>query len=256
MPPQPRPRVEVVEPYEDPTWSRPGTFGRRIQLYAAPPQGEQRIPQTAGEAFSVLENTKFPGPPRTRGVHFYRIPDRESSLTNANYRARLTYGASGIVNSAELDWLQGAQFPLVCDTLRVDVVSYAPDGRAAYDPQAAGSVGFGVMLGQVGPGTSRMPTYTTPIQDVAGGTALIARVPDLARVVWPMIVIPGGSGALLTDLFIDMQLNLATLIERANLTDQQTIQQGFVIPGGTVRVRLSNTDTDAVQACFCFGLGF
>lgn len=256
MPPQGRPRVEVVEPLHDPTWSSPGTFGRRIQLFQLPGAGELVYPETPDVATGVFQNRKFPGPPRPVGVQFFRVPNREGvGNNNSDFRARLTYGCSGIVNVLDLDWLQGAQFPLVCDTLEISAVTYAPDGTNAYSRIASGSVQLGAVVGASGLAVSRLPTYTTEIREVVAGTAEAFRIPDLARVVWPMIFIPSASTATMADLRIDMLLNAAQLFERVTLTDQLN-QQGFVIPGGTTRVRIANTDaTDPVRAALVFGIG-
>lgn len=95
-------------------------------------QRAQPLPLEAGQVVAVLgKNTIMYGPPAVHSLQLAR--GDETPAVNADVRARITYGCGGTTNSFECDWLHGAQFCLVCNSVSVNAVSYAPRKGAIYD---------------------------------------------------------------------------------------------------------------------------
>lgn len=176
----PRLRFPMVEPRSG-YWTDNPAWGRTLQTV---------FPSAAGQQMSVASSDKFPGVPKMHTIQLWRGDDR--SVRNADVYARVSYGVGGSNNEFMLDWGAGAQFALVANSVRVDAVTYRPDGTQAYDGTGvpgvdpaplviaatfgAGSIGHGPPL-----------TLTEPNQEVSfagGGGIPIARnilVPDFAR---------------------------------------------------------------------------
>ncbi len=142
--------VHVLEPTEGP-WANNNDWGdqRAQALPGAPNQPVQVLPK----------NTRLYGPPAVHTVQLSR--GDETPATNADVRARVTYGCGGANNSFDCDWLHGSQFSLVCNSISVRAVTYAPRSTAAYDA-GTGSV---FLAASVAKGSSTPPlplTYTEP----------------------------------------------------------------------------------------------
>jgi hypothetical protein len=169
-------RMLIEEP-SDGWWRQAGAFGFRYQGL---------VPASAGVELPVLEQLNLPGPPAPWWVHLYRsdrgLPAGEES-GNYAFRARIIYGVGGIQNVLEVDWLQGVQFPIVCNSISIQAISYnSIDNGEPYE-SSGDSVVLGTMLGKGAAGVGIPPTYTTPAQFNAAGPGVTADfpIPDLAR---------------------------------------------------------------------------
>jgi hypothetical protein len=130
-------------------------------------QRTQMLPQTAGVEVSILgKNTIMYGPPQVHSVQLSRGDD--SPPSNADMRARVTYGCGGIENTFDCDWVHGVQFGLVCNTVSVDAVSYAPSAAIPYQA-ADGAIFLGASVAKGSVTQGRCPlTYTEPQVSIAG----------------------------------------------------------------------------------------
>ncbi len=125
--------------------------------------GDQRsepLPGSANQVVSVLgKNTSLYGPPAVHSVQLARGDD--TPAVNSDVRARVTYGCGGIENSFDCDWLHGSQFALVCNSLSVSAVTYAPRSAAPYDA-SGGSIFLGASVAKGSTFASSPLTYTEP----------------------------------------------------------------------------------------------
>lgn len=167
-------RFRMVEPQSG-HWSNNPAWGRNIVT---------RMPAVAGVAFSVGESppSSFPGPPSMHTVQLFRGDTR--TLTNAEVKARVSYGVGGTNNEFFVDWATGAQFSLVASFVRIDAVTYNPNpiGGAVYNGNNAELV-LGATFGRGSLGHGPPLTLTEPLARIAPGNVLDLPVPDFARAV-------------------------------------------------------------------------
>lgn len=159
--------VTALEPTKGP-WTNQNTFGD---------QRFQPLPATEGQVIQVLpKNTNLYGPPAVHSVQLGRSDDVPTQ--NADVYARVTVGCGGIENNFECDWLHGVQFSVVCNSISVTAVTYAPNGDAPYATSDA-SVALKAMVAKGSVQQWCPATYTLPTK------ALFANqfhpVPDFAR---------------------------------------------------------------------------
>lgn len=183
--------VEPVEGY----WTGNAKFGQRFQ---------GRMPATPGVLIPCLENAKLPGPPQPWTIHLFRS-DRNAinegdPINNSELRARITYGAGGASSQFECDVISGAQFSLVCNSVRVDFVSYRPNTRPAVPYLGGQALIVGAMLGKGACATKQPVTLTTEFTEDSSWTVPI---PDFARSV--AVVTPEDDPATLAGIRLLLQ---------------------------------------------------
>lgn len=143
-------------------------------------QRPQGVPEAEGATVEVLpRNTHFYGPPTVHSIALVR--GDEIVAQNADVYASVTYGCGGIQNNFLCDWLHGMQFSIVCNSVHVQAVSYAPSSLIPYN--AAGAAIFlGAMVAKGTVAQGRCPaTKTEPLHEVANLGVLDFPVPDFAR---------------------------------------------------------------------------
>ncbi len=143
-------------------------------------QRTQALPGVAGQVVSVLgKNTIMYGPPAVHSVALVRSD--EVNAGNADVYALVTAGCGGIENKFMVDWTHGAQFSLVCNSLSVAALSYAPAAGFAYDASDA-SIFLGAMVCKGTVAQGRCPaTFTEPRTDILHPGSAVFNVPDFAR---------------------------------------------------------------------------
>ncbi len=142
--------VRVLEPQKG-AWVNQNLWGD---------QRVQPLPGDPGQIVSVLgKNTIMYGPPAVHSVQLAR--GDETPAVNSDVRARVTYGCGGMTNTFDCDWLHGQQFTLVCNSVSVAAVSYAPRSKAPYDP-GTGAVFLGVAVCKGSSHAASALTYTEP----------------------------------------------------------------------------------------------
>jgi len=158
----------VLEPTDGP-WANQNAFGDQ---FFGP------LPTNAGKVIEVLpKNTKLYGPPSVHSVALGRSDG--VAAQNADVYARITIGCGGVENSFDCDWLHGAQLALVCNSVSVRAVTYAPHGDADYSAASA-AVALKASVAKGNTSQGRCPaTYTMPTQGLFGN--LFFSVPDFAR---------------------------------------------------------------------------
>lgn len=261
--PAPQRPVEIIEP-TDGWWKKAGAFGQRFQGFP---------PATFGAEVPLTEQLNLPGPPAPWWFSFFRFNRHQGTEAedpgNWEFRARLLYGVGGVLNQIDVDLIQGIQFPLVCNSVTVQLVTYAPtlfgSGTEA-DQYDAGdqSVIAGVVFGKGAGSGSLPPTYTTPWfqkgADAIPTNVISQQVPDFAR-----------SVAVHTDRVVDADLQAMTLrfVDLGGQTLQDfslgygeayslvTREKGVPIPAGTNTVQLILTQAGVpggTRACLQFFL--
>lgn len=149
--------------------------------------GDQRFAPLPGDAGAVVQvlgkNTLFYGPPAVHSIQLGRSD--EVNAGNADVRARISYGCGGARNSFDVDWVHGAQFSIVCNTVSVDAVTYAPISGLPYDAASA-SVALVALVTKGTVAQGRCPaTYTEPQRVLANAPDPASFVtlpfPDFAR---------------------------------------------------------------------------
>lgn len=225
------PLVHTIEPESGP-WQRASKYGRSVDV---------AWPATAGEVISVFNADRCAGPPRKRLVHLFRGDQVDSAtVSSADVRLRCTYGIGGTQNVFDADWLQGGDFAIVCDTMRVEAVTFAPT-IGLYIPPVT-RLQLGAFLGQGGGTPPLPPTFTTPKQSVATGafpTSFVSfTVPDFARrfMVNRLSALDPAPG----DMFVLFRNQSTGSIQKLLDLDGTMIRQGTSIPGGTQTIEVYN----------------
>lgn len=232
VPAQGVPTVHVVEP-EEGSWSRAGKYGRS--------QTGPFPRSLAADPVVIFSIDRQLGPPRPRTLHLFRsdaliVPNVG---LNAEIYAAITYGVGGIQNQFFCDWLRGGQISLVCDSLRVEAVPYAPNAATAYTPPAQDQVQvLGAMLSHEGSAPPRPPTFTTQRVVVPALASAVFAVPDFCRRVYPCVVGLAASVANVDDLIC---LNFASIVVQS-VTVRSAQIEGVIIPGGTTQIQINNRD--------------
>ncbi len=241
--PQGLPLIETIESEKGP-WQQAGKYGRL--LAAAFPASIDADPA------AIFSIDRQPGPPRARTLHLFRSDaqlDVDPATTNADFYAQIVYGVGGIQNAFQCDWSRGGQIALVCDSLRVEAVPYAPNGSLEYLPPEGLQV-LGAMLGREGTAPPRPPTFTTARIFCPAGFSVAFPVPDFARWVCPSTQ---QSGTNTTDRLLFR--NLGSAILKSSLLNNDLIQLGTSLPGGTTEIQIDNNGPNQQNYVLQFELG-
>ena len=237
--------TEVIEPTEG-YWTMAGRFGQRFT---------GQLPLIAGATIPLVQNQRIAGPPAPVWVSFFRY-DRNvleqdegpGDTSNAEIRGRITYGAGGIQNITEVDIISGVQFPIVCNSLQLDLVTYAPEAPVldprgpVANPYLAGSLTAGVVMGKGAGGGALPPTYTTQWIGPGGGTnfqEIDFPVPDFARsVALHVNTVDPAELALIELQFVSQQLTILKRLNADTSYDVLTQEKGAALPAGVNVVRV------------------
>lgn len=248
--PQGLPLVESLETFNGP-WQQAGRYGRSI---TAP--FPRNVTDTPLAIFTI---DKQNGPPRARTIQLFRsdaliIP---SAFINADTYASITYGVGGIQNNFLMDWCRGGQLSLVCDTLRIEAVPYAPLGNTPYAAPPIDQVQtLGAMLGHQGVSQARGPTLTSPRMIIPPTFNATFAVPDFAREV---AVFALGSDLLDPTHNVDLLfLNFSDAAIAAVTLTPELAMVPLPIPGSTTQIEIrhlgAGSITDAYGLVFFLGL--
>ena len=229
-------RVLIEEPTEG-WWRGAGAFGYRFQGL---------VPDIEGGVIALCEQLTLPGPPAPWWVQWFRFDrtvNNAEGSPNFELRGRITYGVGGAQNIIEVDVIQGIQLPIVCNSIKVDLVTYNPlPDDDAYHP---GQIVVGAMFGKGAGGGALPATWTTPskIGLAAPGVLFDIPLPDFARA----IGVHCSEGDITTPLYTDAFLNFnaqggaGVTIQRVSLATAyaELIREGGIsIPAGTNQVQL------------------
>jgi hypothetical protein len=237
--------VTALEPTTGP-WVNQNAFGD--QRFAP-------LPVTAGQVISILpKNTQLYGPPTVHSVCLGRSDDVEAQ--NADVYARITFGCGGVENSFDCDWLHGVQFSLVCNSISVQAVTYAPTSSAYAASNAHVALKASVSKGSVSQG--RCPaTFTHNTLRLAEtglpGAAVEYSIPDYAREL-TVHMIGNNNPATANGVTISFQNEGGTQLAQYG---GQVFAGGrsVPIPGGCNNIRIENTTANQVQTTAQFFLG-
>jgi hypothetical protein len=151
--------LAVLEPTSG-DWHNQNTWGEQFSGL---------FPLSAGSIIQVLPKLdRMYGPP---AVHSIQLARGDSTpLQNAEVRARVSYGCGGVNNSFDCDWQHGVQFALVCNSVNVSAVTYAPAADLAY-ATAGGSFFLGASVSKGTTESGAWPlTYTESTATLGLGT--------------------------------------------------------------------------------------
>lgn len=244
--PAPFPRAEIVEPV-DGWWRGDGAFGFRYQ---------GQIPALPGTVIPLTEQLRLPGPPRLWWVNWIRY-SRQIATEGTPYgtwdlRGRVTYGVGGAQNIVECDVMAGIQMAVVCNSIKVDLVSYAPEidgfGVPIYDPGSVGVVA-GAMFGDGAGSGALPPTWSTPIYTAAVDGSLIVDVPvpDFARSLVLHSDISDPADLAGVDLFFNTPGISEKVVNAQTLYSQLCVEKGISLPAHTNQIRLGVTAAAATS---------
>jgi hypothetical protein len=219
-------------------------------------QRSQGVPESVGVSVEVLpKNTHMYGPPAVHSVNLSR--GDEIVAQNADVYASVTYGCGGIENNFLCDWLHGLQFSLVCNSIHIDALSYAPT-TAPYD-----AVGAAIFLGaMVAKGTvtqgCQPVTKTEPFTETPNGGVLVFPVPDFARAVTVHLLIEPAT--LNSDPSVPTSVLVRLTCAGAGKLAQYDAQvcaggKSIPIPGGCTEIRILNNNAATVAMTVQWFLG-
>lgn len=240
-PPSGLPRVLIEEP-TDGWWNQAGAFGYRFTDH---PPGE-------GEVIALTEQLHLPGPPAPWWVQWFRSPrDLENggvANTNFELRGRITYGVGGGQNVMEVDVIQGIQLPIVCNSIKVDLLTYRPRND---QPYATYPVIAGAMFGKGAGSGSLPPTWTSPffVTVPAPGPGLNELVPLAAFARSVILHTSVTDPTLLAGSFLNFGIGAGILksLDLETCYELLTGESGVPIPAGTNYVVLSINPSVAVN---------
>ncbi len=234
--------VQIIEPVTG-WWNQSGAFGFRYQGL---------IPPEPGTIIPLTEQIRLPGPPRLWWIHWFRfsrgLATEVTPYGTWDLRGRVTYGVGGAQNVVEVDVAAGIQMAVVCSSIKVDLITYAPEvlitagnnEEPIYDPGELGVIA-GAMFGDGSAGGALPPSYSTPAYsaDGAGLIALDIPVPDFARSV--VLHTDQDDPALLAASTLSFN-NPGVPVKIVNLEtvyDLVTSEKGIAIPVQTNQIRLT-----------------
>lgn len=249
-PPQGLQLIETLESFKGP-WQQAGRYGRSVT--APYPASVKDTPQ------AIFTIDKQNGPPRARTIQLFRsdaliIP---SVFINADTYASITYGVGGIQNNFLMDWCRGGQLTLVCDTLRIEAIPYAPLAGTPYAPPPSDQVQtLGAMLGHQGVSQAQGPTFTTPRVIIPPGNSATFIVPDFAREVSAFATNSGDFDSA-HDVFLEF-LNFSDAAIASQDLDPAAMATRYPIPGSCTEITIvhngSGSITNAYGLIFFLGL--
>lgn len=113
------------------------------------------------------------------------LSSRNIGATNGDFRLRVVAGAGGVTSVFDCDLGEGAQFSIVAQTLRLELVSFAPsfglvNTPIAYDP-ANGDVQVTAEVVRGGFGRGTPLTFTEPCARYDAGNGKNYPIPAYAR---------------------------------------------------------------------------
>lgn len=241
IPPDYRPPPPRAEPMQiiEPTlgwWRQAGAFGNRF---------EGRPPTTAESIIPLFEQLELPGPPKPWWLHWYRfdrgISNELVSLGNWELRARIIYGVGGVQNIIETDLIQGLQYPIVCNSISVQLKTYATLDTSPYDVAVDARVVAGCMLGEGAGSAAVPPTFTTQWFEKAGAAdSRIYPVPDFARSL--CVHTDATDPAELAGIVITFRSGGGDPLKELALDDLYAVltqEKGVAIPAGVNQIEIS-----------------
>lgn len=253
-PPRGLQRVEVIEPASG-WWTQEGAFGFRYQ-------GE--VPALPGSTIALTEQRSLPGPPRLWWIHWFRysrgVGNEGTPYGTWDLRGRVTYGVGGAQNIVECDVMAGVQMAIVCNSIKVDLVTYAPQidgfGVPVYDPGDLGVIA-GAMFGDGSAGGALPATWSTPIYTAAvdGSLVVDVAVPDFARSVVLHTSLDDPADLATVSLFFNTPGITEKVVNAQTLYEQLTIEKGIAMPAHTNQVRI-NMPANVATAGQFFSLQF
>lgn len=238
-------RIEVVEPFgyiqsqgTNASWGR---------------NAENAFPATVNDRIVIVEQTQFPGPPRPITVHLHKSDVTPVTAGNAMLRAIVTYGTGGATNVAELDWIQGGQFTIVANSIRIEARAVNPFPDLPYTPDN-GRVILGASFGIEPADPALPPTLTAPYQPLIAPAQIQFAIPDFARRAFPLFIDEGGGAAPFDVWRVRFGISGGT-----NVVDYpcnaDIVQNGLVIPGFARTFSIfSATQSQSCGAMFQLGL--
>lgn len=234
--------VNVVEPIKGP-WVNNNLWGD---------QRNAPFPVNEGVVVEVLpKNTRMYGPPAVHSVSLAR--GDETPTANAEVRARVTYGTGGVENSFDCDWVHGVQFALVCNSISIKAVTYAPFPSSPYNANEA-AVFLGASVAKGSTSSTRWPlTYTEPVTTFTGEGDADFPIVDFARAV--TVHKQQNNDPAVPALF-DVRFLDAAGTTLAAYNGQVCAGGATIpIPGGTKTLQVHNTDSEGADMTVQWFLG-
>ena len=230
-------RVLIEEPTEG-WWNQEGAFGYKHSGL---------VPPTEGEIIALTEQLHLPGPPAPWWIQWFRynrgLATEASANGNFELRGRITYGVGGAQNIIEVDLIQGIQFPLVCNSIKVDLVTYNPLGTGpSADPYEAGECVAGAVFGKGAGGGALPPSWSTPSEVAIGaGVVLETPIPDFARSLCLHTTVSDPAAAALLTATIGFICSGVPIkvVAVSQLYAELTSERGIAIPAGTNQISLT-----------------
>lgn len=215
-------------------WENNSGFGRRFT-------GDLPASLTNVQPIDLLNLEKAPGPPRTIGVQLYRSDKQVGTAANGDVKCQVTYGAGGTSNTFLLDWSAGAGFTLICNTVRLAFVPYAPDGTNPYSPLSNLILGATVGLNAL-PRSNVVLTTQAPrvFNDL---TSQQSAVPDFAIGFHLLAVAGGALPPDLTKIQIEFRSSNNTTIDShfaSEVAGSLFSTDGLRVPGNAQFVSVEN----------------
>jgi hypothetical protein len=242
--PDPAPRVFTLEPTIE-WWTSNNHFGNRYTGL---------IPDSDNFSIPILNIDALPGPPGPASLKLFRSDQqviKGGPTKNSDFRARITYGAGGAANTFDMDWGVGGLVPLVANAIRIDAVTYAPNGDVPY-LSAGGKIILGCTLGAGGQGAGLPPTLTSQIFELGFGATTNSLIPDFSRRVSPILNRIDGQPPVLSEYQLSFTGNYPTGLYEITAS---MIESGIGVPGACNRVTIRNTGVHATRVAFRHELG-
>ena len=217
--------IPVLEPTTGP-WQNNPNWGAKFQ---------GALPAVEAAVLPIASLDNMPGPPRVQTIQLFRS-DPIVSSQNADVHARITYGLGAVNNTFDVDWLQGVQLSLLCNTIRVDAITYAPNSQVAYASNGDNVV-LAAGFGEGSPSRTRV-TFGTPSQALVSTDSALFPVPDFAKEVIVNVsgnndpAVPLGASLIFNGGGVDL------------LTYDLQVAAGgraLTIPTGTKNIQIPNT---------------
>lgn len=234
--------TQIIEPSEG-WWTQAGAFGYRYQGL---------VPELADTVIPLTEQLRLPGPPRLWWIHWFRYSRSISTEASPDpgqwdIRGRVTYGVGGAQNIVEVDVASGIQMAVVCNSLKVDLLTYAPivgvtSGNNETPIYSPGNVGLvaGAMFGDGSAGGALPASYSTPSYEVTdlGNLAMTVPVPDFARTLVLHTTVPNPA-TLANSTLAFSGPNTSKVVNLQTVYSQLITEKGIAIPASANQVTIT-----------------
>lgn len=198
------------------------------------------MPLAAGAEVPVFSLDRTYGPPAVHAINLWSSAN--VGAANGDIRAKIRFGAGAVQNEFLCDWINGQQFALPLDHLRITAITFNPDLISGSYVATGGDIQLTATVARGGANNSAPLTYTEPFQRLANAAFTRFTIPTYAKAY--LIQFTGNN-----DPTVPTNVIVSTIFPSTSIDyDAQVFAGGqsatFIPPGVTEIQVLNSTGAD------------